>query len=289
MTRSPARTPGRSSPSRARTAAVATPKTAFTTTRMSIVSMSARFAWRLKFKRATAATAAPVTPSKAISASTTWASRWISSAARSMTPSPPRLSAWASALNPAVAIGNGQLGITVSDNTVFQVAARYTIGPWKLFGGYEHINFANPNNALVPGAFLQGGFIASTVNNTNFPTDKVLQTAWVGVRYAITPALDVTGAYYHEWQNTTSPLRRSGSWDTNSLELLRHTRRSLVRCRLALRQARRSLRRRDVVAGQWRSCEQLHRRPGGHHGAVRWPEQFVQLRSGHWYSLPVLI
>ena len=118
-------------------------------------------------------------------------------------------------VNPAVAIGNGQLGITVSDNTVFQVAARYTIGPWKLFGGYEHINFANPNNPLVPGAFLQGGFIASTVNNTNFPTDKVLQTAWVGVRYAITPALDVTGAYYHEWQNQYDPAANC-SLGTNS-------------------------------------------------------------------------
>jgi predicted porin len=102
----------------------------------------------------------------------------------------------------SVAIGNGQLATTISDNTVFQVGARYTIGPWKFWGGYENIHFANPNNPLVAGAFLQGGFIAATVNNANFPTDKVLQTAWFGVRYAITPALDITGAYYHEWQNT---------------------------------------------------------------------------------------
>jgi len=112
---------------------------------------------------------------------------------------------------PAVAIGTGQLATTVSDNTVFQVAAKYTIGPWKLFGGYEHINYANPNNPLLPGAFLQGGFIAGTVNNTNFTTDKILQTVWVGVRYAITPALDITGAYYHEWQNSfiNGPLATS--------------------------------------------------------------------------------
>jgi predicted porin len=103
---------------------------------------------------------------------------------------------------PSVAVGNGQLGVTVSDNTVFSVGARYTIGPWKLFAGYEHIDFANPNNPLLPGAFLQGGMLAGTVNNTNFPSDKILQTAWFGVRYAITPALDITGAYYHEWDNT---------------------------------------------------------------------------------------
>jgi predicted porin len=98
--------------------------------------------------------------------------------------------------------GMGCVPATVSDNTVFQVAAKYTIGPWKLFGGYENIHFANPDNPLNPGAIIQGTYIAPTPNNTNFPTDKVLQTAWFGVRYAITPALDITGAYYHEWQNT---------------------------------------------------------------------------------------
>jgi predicted porin len=103
---------------------------------------------------------------------------------------------------PSVALGQGQLGVTVSDNTYFQVGARYTIGPWKFFGGYEHIDFANPNNPLAPGAFLQGGFVAGTANNTNFTTDRILQTAWFGVRYSITPALDITGAYYHEWQNS---------------------------------------------------------------------------------------
>jgi predicted porin len=110
-----------------------------------------------------------------------------------------------------VAIGQGQVAVTPSDNTYFQVGARYAIGPWKLFAGYENIHQANPNNPLAPGAFLQGGFVAGQVNNCNFGgivggacvnNDKVLQTAWFGVRYSITPSLDITGAYYHEWQNT---------------------------------------------------------------------------------------
>ena len=106
-----------------------------------------------------------------------------------------------------LAVGNGQIAGTVSDNTVFQVGARYTIGPWRLFGGYERVQFSNPNNPLAPGAFDSGGFIITAPNNAAFPSDKILQTAWFGVRYAITPALDITGAYYHEWQNTfaTSP------------------------------------------------------------------------------------
>jgi len=57
---------------------------------------------------------------------------------------------------PTVAIGTGQYAATVSDNTFVSVGAKYSIGPWKLFGGYEHIQFANPNNPLLPGAFLQG-------------------------------------------------------------------------------------------------------------------------------------
>jgi len=121
---------------------------------------------------------------------------------------------------PAVAIGYGQVGVTVSDNTVFSVGARYTLGPWKFFGGYEHINFSNPDNPLNPGAFLQGGLIAATVNNLAFPSDKILQTAWFGVRYAITPALDITGAYYHEWQNTfatsTATLASCAALGSNS-------------------------------------------------------------------------
>jgi predicted porin len=98
--------------------------------------------------------------------------------------------------------GMGCVPATVSDNTVFSVGARYTIGPWKLFGGYEHINYSNPNNPLNPGSIVQGTYIAPAPNNLNFTNDKTLQTAWVGVRYAITPALDITGAYYHEWQNS---------------------------------------------------------------------------------------
>ena len=146
-----------------------------------------------------------------------------------------------------------------------QVGARYTIGPWKFFGGYEHIDYSNPNNPLNPGAFLQGGFIAATVNNARLPIDKILQTAWFGVRYAITPALDITGAYYHEWDNTyataTTTLAGCAALGIVIANVLRHAGCGLGGGRLALRQARRRVRRYHVLAGHWRSCEQLHRQP----------------------------
>jgi predicted porin len=98
--------------------------------------------------------------------------------------------------------GLGQIGATISDITVFSVGAKYVIGPWKIFGGYEHIDLSNPNNPLNPGAFSTGGFIIAAPNNTNFTTDRILQTAWAGAKYSITPAFDIIGAYYHEWQNS---------------------------------------------------------------------------------------
>jgi predicted porin len=117
-----------------------------------------------------------------------------------------------------VAPGNGFVSATVSDNTVFKVGAKYTIGPWKFSGGYEHIDFANPNNPLNRGAFVTGGFIAGVVNNTNFTNDRILQTAWIGAKYSITPALDVTGAYYHQWQNSFATGANAGCTDARATQ-----------------------------------------------------------------------
>jgi predicted porin len=85
---------------------------------------------------------------------------------------------------------------------VFQVAAKYTIGPVKLFAGYEHIDFANPNNPLTSGAFIEGGYTAFMPNNLNFTTDKILQVFWAGAKYSVRADFDVAVAYYHESQNS---------------------------------------------------------------------------------------
>ena len=109
------------------------------------------------------------------------------------------------------AINTGTAGVTcslgcvsgtISDNTYIQVGAKYTIGPWKLYGGYEYIQYANPDNPLTPGAFVEGGYNLSNVNNTNYTSDKHLQIFWAGVKYAVTPTLDIVGAYYGETQNS---------------------------------------------------------------------------------------
>jgi predicted porin len=99
-------------------------------------------------------------------------------------------------------LGTGFVSGTVSDNTAVMLLAKYTIGPVKLYGGYEHMQFANPNNPLAVGSFITGGYSLGAVNNTNFTTDKILQVFWGGVKYAVRSDVDLSVAYYHEEQNS---------------------------------------------------------------------------------------
>jgi predicted porin len=96
----------------------------------------------------------------------------------------------------AVTCSLGCLAGTISDNTVFSVAAKYTVGQWKVSGGFEHLTFANPNNPLQPGAFAQGGYNVAFVNNNNYLTNRNQNVFWLGVKYAVTPTLDVAASYY---------------------------------------------------------------------------------------------
>jgi predicted porin len=98
--------------------------------------------------------------------------------------------------------GLGLVSGTVSDNTAFMLLAKYTIGPVKLFAGYEHIDFNNPNNPLSIGSFLPGGYVLGAVNNTAFTSTRTFQTFWTGAKWAVRSDLDLTLAYYHEEQNS---------------------------------------------------------------------------------------
>src|SRR5579863_7897926 len=96
----------------------------------------------------------------------------------------------------AIPCSLGCLSGIVSDNTVFSVGARYTIGPWKLYGGYEHITYENPNNSLQPGAFVYAGYNLAFVNQNFYASNKNLNIFWVGAKYSVTPTLDLIGSYY---------------------------------------------------------------------------------------------
>jgi predicted porin len=105
------------------------------------------------------------------------------------------------------------LAATVSDNTAYAILARYAIRSIKLYAGYEHMTFANPRDPLPNGTVTIGGYMLSNINNIAFTIHKVLQYAWIGARYSITPSLDVSGAYYQFRQNS---YNANGCADTSS-------------------------------------------------------------------------
>jgi predicted porin len=96
----------------------------------------------------------------------------------------------------------GTLAATASDNTAYAILARYAIRSVKIYAGYEHMTYSNPKDPLPNGTVTIGGYVLSTINNTAFTIHKVLQYAWIGARYSITPSLDLSGAYYQFRQNS---------------------------------------------------------------------------------------
>jgi predicted porin len=117
----------------------------------------------------------------------------------------------------------------ISDNSSVMLLAKYTIGPLKLYGGYERIRFTAPSDPQtaftnIAGTFLCEGCAAinnTNINNTAFGVDglgnRIRQVLWTGAKYAVTDKLDVMAAYYHYTQNsyfgtaTGGPAPCSGS------------------------------------------------------------------------------
>ena len=99
-----------------------------------------------------------------------------------------------------ISTNNTVYGI-VTDNTAVMVAAKYTMNPFKFFGGYEHILQQNPSSPLGVGATAQGGYLLSGVEDNNLDSNKIVQVFWTGVKYAYNSKTDVTLSYYREIQN----------------------------------------------------------------------------------------
>jgi predicted porin len=95
------------------------------------------------------------------------------------------------------------LKATLADISGAVLAAKYTYGQIKLFGGYENARFSNPSDAYPDGFSTLGGYTAlpGAVTTTAYTVNKVLQVAWVGAKYALRPDLDIAGAYYWAGQN----------------------------------------------------------------------------------------
>jgi predicted porin len=109
---------------------------------------------------------------------------------------------------------NTDLQATLSNNTGFLFAAKYKVQSLTMFGGYGWIKQANPSDDYlngfqtiggwnVPATLPKNAFIPSTAwtNFTNYNVNRIAPYFWVGAKYAITPQIDVTGAYYYQQQS----------------------------------------------------------------------------------------
>ena len=96
---------------------------------------------------------------------------------------------------------NNSLSGTISDNTTYNLSGLYNFGVVSIYGGYEHIDFANPATPLTAGFDDIGGYKLAYVNNAAFPNDKILQVYWAGVKYHVNVSLELTAAYYGYKQN----------------------------------------------------------------------------------------
>ena len=93
---------------------------------------------------------------------------------------------------------SNSVAATISDNQTYSVMASYAFpgSPLKVYGGYERISFDNPTNPLPAGTLTIGGYILAVTNTAAFANEKVLEVYWAGVKWGITPALDLMAAYY---------------------------------------------------------------------------------------------
>ena len=96
--------------------------------------------------------------------------------------------------------------------------AKYKVQALTVYGGYGWIKQANPSDDYLNGFTTIGGWdVPATINQSlpgakkNFPTawtnftnynvNRIAPYFWVGAKYAITPQIDVTGAYYYQQQS----------------------------------------------------------------------------------------
>ncbi|HYM41592.1 MAG TPA: porin [Steroidobacteraceae bacterium] len=114
---------------------------------------------------------------------------------------------------------SNSLAATISDNETYSLMALYDFGqalPLKIMGGYEHIAFDNPTSPINPGALTIGGYILAFTNNAAFPNEKRLEVYWAGVRWGLTPKVDLLASYYGYHQNSFATGASAGCSNTSN-------------------------------------------------------------------------
>ncbi len=102
------------------------------------------------------------------------------------------------------------LAATISDNEAYALMALYKFDSLKFFAGYEHIVYSNPKTPLSAGFQDIGGYVLAFVTNNAYSNSKSVRVYWSGVRYSVSPHLDLTAAYYAYHQNAYGSGSQAG-------------------------------------------------------------------------------
>jgi predicted porin len=104
---------------------------------------------------------------------------------------------------PSGGIPQDTLKATVSNNTSGMLLGKYKWNQLTLYSGYEYIEFQDPSGAYAHAGNIFTGIDGGPMQNQGdqFLSAKILQVFWTGAKYAVTPDLDITGAWYHLNQN----------------------------------------------------------------------------------------
>jgi predicted porin len=128
------------------------------------------------------------------------------------------LSNWSTATTVATPAEMNTLKATLSNDISIALLAKYSVGPWKLFGGFEYIRSQNPSDSYANGFTSLGGYavaansvLPGSVNSTDYTINKVLRVFWAGTRYSIRSDLDIAGAFYHYIENDYDTNACTGS------------------------------------------------------------------------------
>jgi predicted porin len=108
------------------------------------------------------------------------------------------------------------LAATVSDNEAYAVMASYKVRMVKLVGGYENIEYKNPDSPRSgpTGAAYNnlGGYQIpyALLNQTAYSDPKKLDLFWVGAQVSVTPKFSVWLGYYNVHQNSYATGANAG-------------------------------------------------------------------------------
>jgi len=104
---------------------------------------------------------------------------------------------------PPAPLASDTLKGTISNNTSVMLLGKYKWNQLTLYDGYEYVEFQDPSSQFAKAGNIFTGIDGGPMQNqgNQFLSARIVQVFWGGAKYAITPDVDITGAYYHYNQN----------------------------------------------------------------------------------------